>query len=170
MKKKGLLAVIVGICLVLTVTFFICGAVPAKAATTLKVGTGPVGGNWFPLGAVVATIINENMEGVRAAPTLGGGGTNLKALNRGTQDLSLTIATTNASAWAGKPPFKKKYRDNTDGENKSTGYKPFGKKKKATGGNTDQKQDRPNSSGKKKPFKKFTKRKTAKPFNKRTRD
>jgi TRAP transporter TAXI family solute receptor len=111
MKRNGIITLIIGMCLVLTVTFFISGTAPVQAATTLKVGTGPVGGNWFPLGAVVATIINENIPELRAAPTLGGGGTNLKALNRGTQDLSLTIATTNAAAWEGKPPFEKKYRD-----------------------------------------------------------
>jgi len=81
------------------------------AEIILKVGTGPVGGNWFPLGAVLSTIVNEKVEGVRAAPTLGGGTSNLKALNAGTQDFSLTIGMTNANAWAGNPPFKKKYRN-----------------------------------------------------------
>lgn len=81
------------------------------AAMTLKVGTGPVGGNWFPLGAVVCAIINEKVEGVRAAPTLGGGTSNLIALDAGTQDFSLTIGMTNANAWEGTPPFKKQYRN-----------------------------------------------------------
>jgi len=83
----------------------------APEEITLKVGTGPVGGNWFPLGAVVSTIINEKVEGVRAAPTLGGGTSNLKALNEETQDFSLTLGMTNANAWAGKVPFEKQWRD-----------------------------------------------------------
>lgn len=104
MRRKGLLTILAGICLV-------CFTAPAIAGITLKMGTGPVGGNWYPLGAVVATMINDKVEGVRAAPTLGGGKSNLIALNKGTQDFSLTIATTNAFAWNGKPPFKKQYRD-----------------------------------------------------------
>ena len=81
MSKKGIITLIVGICLV-------CFTAPEIADITLKVGTGPVGGNWFPLGAVVSTLINEKVEGVRAAPTLGGGKSNLIALNKGKQDFS----------------------------------------------------------------------------------
>jgi len=113
MKKKQSLKItlIVSICFIfgLTLTSFLPAAM--AAGIILKVGTGPVGGNWFPLGAVLSTIVNEKVEGVRAAPTLGGGTSNMKALNAGKQDFSLTIGMTNANAWAGKPPFKKKYRN-----------------------------------------------------------
>ena len=104
MRRRNLLGLIFGMCLVLSFTVMNTGGVATGAEITLKVGTGPVGGNWFPLGAVVSTIINEKVEGVRAAPTLGGGKTNLIALNKGTQDFSLTIATTNAWGWNGEPP------------------------------------------------------------------
>lgn len=111
MKKKGLLGLVFGMCLVLSLMLMTHGTVATGADIILKVGTGPVGGNWFPLGAVVCTIINEKVEGVRAAPTLGGGKSNLIALNKGTQDFSLTIATTNAWGWNGEPPFKQKWRN-----------------------------------------------------------
>jgi len=117
MTKKRILMLIGSVCLILVLAAipFMMACAPAAPGApeeiTLKVGTGPVGGNWFPLGAVVSTIINEQVEGVRAAPTLGGGTSNLKALNEGTQDFSLTLGMTNANAWAGKTPFEKQWRD-----------------------------------------------------------
>ncbi|MBA7669105.1 hypothetical protein ES703_77233 [subsurface metagenome] len=117
MKRKKLLVLLGSVCLILVLAAipFMMACAPAAPGApkeiTLKVGTGPVGGNWFPLGAVLSTIINEKVEGVRAAPTLGGGTANMKALNEGTQDLSLTIGMTNAQAWAGDPPFEKQWRD-----------------------------------------------------------
>lgn len=83
----------------------------ARADITLKVATGAIGGNWFPLGAVVCTVINEKIEGVKAAPTLGGGVSNLKALDAGKQDISITNSVTDEKAWKGEAPFDKKYRN-----------------------------------------------------------
>ncbi len=120
MTRKKLLILLGSVCLALMLVAMACAApAPAPGPTpteemTLKVGTGPVGGNWFPLGAVLSTIINEQVEGVRAAPTLGGGESNMKALDSGAQDFSLTISMTNAAAWAGAPPYEKKYQGMRD--------------------------------------------------------
>jgi TRAP transporter TAXI family solute receptor len=106
---KGLMLAGLFLCLVLTgISIF---PQPARGEMILKVATGAIGGNWFPLGAVVCTIINEKIEGVKAAPTLGGGVSNLKALNAGKQDLSITNSITDDKAWNGEPPFEKKYRN-----------------------------------------------------------
>lgn len=110
-KRSLKLALLVSICFIVGLTGMAFMPTSLSAGVILKVGTGPVGGNWFPLGAVLSTIVNEKVEGVRAAPTLGGGTSNMKALNAGTQDFSLTIGITNANAWEGKAPFKKKYRN-----------------------------------------------------------
>jgi TRAP transporter TAXI family solute receptor len=115
-RKKRLLVLLGSVCLALMLVVPLlaaCAPAAPEAPTemTLKLGTGPVGGNWFPLGAVLSTLINEKVEGVRAAPTLGGGTSNMKALNEGTMDIGLTIGMTNAQAWAGDPPFEKQWRD-----------------------------------------------------------
>jgi TRAP transporter TAXI family solute receptor len=77
----------------------------------VSIGTGPVGGNWFPLAAVVSTIINENVEGVRAAPTLGGAVANLNQLHSGDLEIGMTNAPTDVDGWEGREPFEKEMRE-----------------------------------------------------------
>jgi len=62
MRRKKLLVLLGSVCLILVLAAlpFMMACAPAAPGApeeiTLKVGTGPVGGNWFPLGAVVSTI------------------------------------------------------------------------------------------------------------------
>lgn len=88
--------------------FFMCFPASAGVKYMLKIGTGPVGGWWFPGGAVLASIITDKVEGATGSPTLGGGVSNCRDVNSGRMDIAYTFSGTAADAWSGRPPFKKK--------------------------------------------------------------
>ena len=96
--------------LLLSLFLLVSFQAPASAGAKymLKIGTGPVGGWWFPGGAVLANIITDKVEGAIGSPTLGGGVSNCRDVNAGKMDIAYTFSGTAADAWNGRPPFKKK--------------------------------------------------------------
>jgi TRAP transporter TAXI family solute receptor len=80
----------------------------AEIKFMLKIGTGPVGGYWFPGGAVLSSIITDKVEGARGSPTLGGGVSNCRDIDSGKMDIAYTYNGTAGDAWESRPPFKKK--------------------------------------------------------------
>lgn len=108
MLKKGLLIVTVLFCVSLLSLGFFHSPLHAQVKFMLKIGTGPVGGYWFPGGAVLSNIITDKVEGARGSPTLGGGVSNCRDINSGKMDIAYTYNGTAGDAWQGRPPFKKK--------------------------------------------------------------
>jgi len=84
---------------------------PPPRPAMLKIGTGPVGGWWFPGGAVLSEIITDVVKGVRASPTLGGGVSNCRDVDAGKKDIAYTFSGTAADAWYGRSPFEKELRN-----------------------------------------------------------
>jgi len=85
--------------MLLIVALFVTGCpAPAPAPPTpappaemiLKIGTGPIGGYWFPGGAVLSQIITEFVPGVSASPTLGGAVSNIKDTHKGRMQIGYT--------------------------------------------------------------------------------
>jgi len=117
MTRKKLLILLGSVCLILVLAVlpFMTACAPAAPEApeeiVITIGTGPVGGSWFPFGAVVCTIINEHVEGVRAAPCLGGAVANAKACELGDQLIAMTNSPTDKNAWAGVAPFEKQHRN-----------------------------------------------------------
>ena len=112
MLKKGLS---LGLAIVLACVLVIgCAPTPPEegvtpaAPTVLKIGTGPVGGYWFPGGAVLAQIINMYVEGVNASPTLGGGVANIKDINAAKMQIGYTYGFSAADAMVPRLPFEEK--------------------------------------------------------------
>ncbi len=114
MKKK--LLMFVALLMLLSLLLFACS--PSDSGTgdpdgdaprdyVLSVGTGPAGGSWFPLGSVVCTIINEHVDGVRAAPTIGAAVVNIRTMAAGDMEMGLTNAPTDVNAMQGEAPFDK---------------------------------------------------------------
>jgi hypothetical protein len=90
----------------------VTGCAAGAEELIVNIGTGAVGGNWFPMGATVASIINENLDDVRAAPTVGGAVANLKRVNAGEElQIAITNAPTDVNGWNGNPPFEREYRN-----------------------------------------------------------
>jgi TRAP transporter TAXI family solute receptor len=113
-RKKRLLTLIGSVCLalMLAVPLVVACAPKAEEKLVLTLGTGAVGGSWFPMGAVVASIINENVEGIRIAPTVGGAVSNLKKVDAGEElQMAITNAPTDMNGWNGQAPFERQYRN-----------------------------------------------------------
>jgi TRAP transporter TAXI family solute receptor len=84
----------------------------ANAVTHIRIASSAIGGTWFPISAGVSGIINSKLEGVMAAPTLGGGIANVKSLQKGDIEMGITMASTAYEAWNGYNWAEgKQYRD-----------------------------------------------------------
>jgi len=70
--KSGLLAVLV-----------VCLLGLAAQAQGIVITMGPMGGTMYPVGAVIADMIMENIPGTNANPVVGGSITNIELVNRG---------------------------------------------------------------------------------------
>ena len=49
---------------ILLTLVLLCGCTAAMAETRLIIGAGPIGGAFYPIAGGIASIINENVEGV----------------------------------------------------------------------------------------------------------
>ncbi len=63
---------------------------------SLEILTGPAGGDWFNLGTALAEIWSANI--IPSAATVGGGMSNLAAINDGKGDVGLTVAALHAAS------------------------------------------------------------------------
>ncbi|NWF91882.1 MAG: TAXI family TRAP transporter solute-binding subunit [Syntrophaceae bacterium] len=73
----------------------------------LVIGTASTGGTWYPLGGGVATIITKYIRGVSATAVPSGASIeNIRAINKGTQDLALSMPDVAYFAYHGLEMFK----------------------------------------------------------------
>ena len=79
---------------------FACVAGGAQAQN-LTLASGPSGGTWYPLGAALAKIIEEEVPGTRVSVVNGVTVANILGTNAGQYDLALSLSTSNVDAIAG---------------------------------------------------------------------
>lgn len=77
-----------------------CAAAGAQAQN-LTLASGPSGGTWYPLGAAIARIIEEEVPGTRVSVVNGVTVANILGVNAGQYDLAMSLSTSNADALAG---------------------------------------------------------------------
>ena len=70
--------------------------------------TGPEGGSWYPLGAAMMKIVEQNVPGVSTKSGPGGGVGNCKDVDAGRAELGWSYTHTTYNAYNGKGKFKKK--------------------------------------------------------------
>lgn len=96
--------------------------VPGAAALALTVGTanadefvrmvsGPSGGSWYPLGAKIMQVFDEEVEGISTSNTSGGGISNVLAVNGGDAEIGFSYAHTTANGFNGVGKFSKPQPD-----------------------------------------------------------
>ena len=86
-----------------------CGATTAGAADAfLRMVSGPSGGSWYPLGAKIMQVLDEEVDGVTASNTSGGGISNVKAVNGGDAEIGWSYAHTTYNGYSGRGKFDKK--------------------------------------------------------------
>ncbi|MBY6092605.1 TAXI family TRAP transporter solute-binding subunit [Maritimibacter alkaliphilus] len=76
-------------------------AAAQAGAQTLTLASGPSGGTWYPLGAALAKIIEEEVPGTRVSVVNGVTVANILGTNAGQYDLALSLSTSNVDAMAG---------------------------------------------------------------------
>ena len=74
----------------------------------IRMVTGPEGGSWYPLGAGMMKIVQQNVPGVSTKSGPGGGVGNCKDVDAGRADLGWSYTHTTYNAYNGKGKFKKK--------------------------------------------------------------
>ena len=74
--------------------------------TQLMMGTGSVGGTYYPLGAAMSKVVNARIKNVNlSVRTTGGSVENVRLMRRGEIELALLTAQTADLAYKGKGPF-----------------------------------------------------------------
>ncbi|WPZ35213.1 TAXI family TRAP transporter solute-binding subunit [Thalassobaculum sp. OXR-137] len=87
------------------------GATGASADQFVRMVSGPSGGSWYPLGAKIMQVMQDQIDGIAASNTSGGGIANVKAVSDGDAELGWTYAHTAANGFAGKGKFEKPAKD-----------------------------------------------------------
>lgn len=83
-------------------------ASPALAADKfVRMVSGPSGGSWYPLGAKIMQVFDEQIPGITTSNTSGGGISNVLSVNGGDAEIGFTYAHTAANGMSGKGKFKK---------------------------------------------------------------
>lgn len=79
----------------------------AHADTFVRMVSGPSGGSWYPLGAKIMQVMDEEIEGITTSNTSGGGISNILSVNDGDAEVGFSYAHTAANGMNGKGKFSK---------------------------------------------------------------
>jgi hypothetical protein len=81
------------------------GASVAAADTFVRMVSGPSGGSWYPLGAKIMSVMQEEIKGIATSNTSGGGISNVLSVSGGDAELGWTYSHTVANGYNGKGKF-----------------------------------------------------------------
>lgn len=83
-------------------------AVPVQADTFVRMVSGPSGGSWYPLGAKIMQVFEDNIDGISTSSTSGGGIANVLSVNGGDAEIGWSYAHTSANGYNGVGKFNAK--------------------------------------------------------------
>ena len=86
-------------------------SVPAASDTFVRMVSGPSGGSWYPLGAKIMQVFDEQIDGISTSNTSGGGISNVLAVNGGDAEIGWSYAHTTANGFNGVGKFSKAQPD-----------------------------------------------------------
>jgi TRAP transporter TAXI family solute receptor len=73
----------------------------------VRMVSGPSGGSWYPLGAKIMQVFDDQVEGISTSNTSGGGISNIKAVHGGDAEIGWSYAHTSYNGYAGQGKFDK---------------------------------------------------------------
>lgn len=91
--------------------FAVMAVAPAQADTFVRMVSGPSGGSWYPLGAKIMQVMEENIDGISTSNTSGGGISNVLAVAGGDAEVGFSYAHTTANGYNGVGKFNSKQED-----------------------------------------------------------
>jgi TRAP transporter TAXI family solute receptor len=77
------------------------------ADSFLRMVSGPSGGSWYPLGAKIMQVFDEEVDGITTSNTSGGGIGNIKSVNGGDAEIGWSYAHTTFNGYSGRGKFDK---------------------------------------------------------------
>ncbi len=83
----------------------------ANADEFVRMVSGPSGGSWYPLGAKIMQVFDEEVEGISTSNTSGGGISNVLSVNGGDAEIGFSYAHTTANGFKGVGKFSKPQPD-----------------------------------------------------------
>ena len=86
-------------------------AAPASADTFVRMVSGPSGGSWYPLGAKIMQVFQDEIDGIATSNTSGGGISNVLSVNGGDAEIGWSYAHTSANGFNGVGKFTKPQKD-----------------------------------------------------------
>jgi uncharacterized protein len=81
------------------------GGVARADDTFVRMVSGPSGGSWYPLGAKIMQVFDEQIDGISTSNTSGGGISNILAVNDGDAEIGWSYAHTSYNGYVGKGKF-----------------------------------------------------------------
>ena len=78
---------------------------PAASDTFVRMASGPSGGSWYPLGAKIMQVFDDEIEGITTSNTSGGGIANIKSVQGGDAEIGWSYAHTSYNGFVGKGKF-----------------------------------------------------------------
>ncbi|MEM7178936.1 MAG: TAXI family TRAP transporter solute-binding subunit [Pseudomonadota bacterium] len=79
--------------------------------TFVRMVSGPSGGSWYPLGAKIMQVFDDEIDGIATSNTSGGGISNILSVNGGDAEIGWSYAHTAANGFNGKGKFTSKQPD-----------------------------------------------------------
>lgn len=83
----------------------------AQADTFVRMVSGPSGGSWYPLGAKIMQVMENEIDGIATSNTSGGGISNVLSVSGGDAEVGFSYAHTTANGFNGVGKFNKKQSD-----------------------------------------------------------
>ncbi|MBX2854891.1 MAG: TAXI family TRAP transporter solute-binding subunit [Rhodobacteraceae bacterium] len=87
------------------------GGAAAQADEFVRMVSGPSGGSWYPLGAKIMQVLQDEVDGIATSNTSGGGVSNIKDVNAGDAEIGWSYAHTAANGMLGRGKFDKKHEN-----------------------------------------------------------
>ncbi|MEO0679536.1 MAG: TAXI family TRAP transporter solute-binding subunit [Pseudomonadota bacterium] len=96
---------------VLAAAALVFAAPAASADTFVRMVSGPSGGSWYPLGAKIMQVMQDEIDGIATSNTSGGGISNVLSVNGGDAEIGWSYAHTTANGFNGVGKFSKAQPD-----------------------------------------------------------
>ena len=82
------------------------GADGGEAPVFVRMVSGPAGGSWYPLGAKIAQVLEQEIPGIATSSGLGGGVSNVKDINQRNAEIGFSYGNTTYVGYVGRGKYR----------------------------------------------------------------